>query len=427
MHDQDETFELISKVAEGLAEKREEIVEADLTAGQTYMISSRIVDHHANTLKNFRRSLKYIGGRKGVCNSEDEEVVLIMPFNLSVPVCGPVACQMILGNNIRIKPSPIAFKSYRILESIWTRYFPGRVRFDYSEAQNFMNWAIQEPKVKVIGAYGTDSVAIKYKEAIKEAGKKYFFEGPGKNPAIVLDDADPKDAAQQLFTLRFGNNAGQFCISPGRFYIQEDIFEQFTSTLVEYVKHVKVGDPRDPNTIIGPLGSERAVGMIQEQVKDAVAKGGKIIHGGRISGKEVDPTIVVNVNHDMIGMQSESFGPICWIMPFTTVEEAIRLAKDNKYGLAATIFGKKDAIKVKDAIEGAQSLHEVDDFVFGKFGMVAVNPLQSGEMSEEDTERNEYGAMGGYGCSGWVWKTENGRFILEQGPKSFAIETSVAI
>ncbi|MFC2009741.1 hypothetical protein ACFLT3_02300, partial [Chloroflexota bacterium] len=152
MQNQEEVFELIAKVADALDEKRGEIIEADLEAGQTHLSSTLFIDHHIPMFKNFRRSLNYIGGRKGICNSNDEEVALIMPFNLTTPVCGPVACQMLLGNNIRVKPSSIAFKSYRVLESIWEHYFPGRVRIDYSESQGFMDSALQNPKVKVIGA-----------------------------------------------------------------------------------------------------------------------------------------------------------------------------------------------------------------------------------------------------------------------------------
>lgn len=425
MQDPEEVFELLAKVADGLDEKRNELIEADVGAGLTYQGSSVMIDHLISVLKNFRPALKYMGGRKGICDGRDEEVVLIMPFNLSTPACGPIACQMLLGNNIRVKPSPIAFKAYRVLESIWKRHFPDRVRFDYREAKGFMKWALEEPTVKVIGAYGTDRVAVQYKEAVQQAGKKYFFEGPGKNPAIVLEDADPKDAAYQLFMLRFGINSGQVCISPGRFYIQEDLFEQFTDALIEPTKGLVVGDPRNPNTNIGPLGSELAVSMIDEQLKDAVAKGGKIIYGGGINGTLIDPTIVVNVNHDMKGMHDESFGPICWLMPFRNVKEAITLAKDNRYGLAVTIFGEKDVSKVKDALQGEQHLHDVKDLVFGKFGVVSINPLKGGALAEEEMERMAFGTIGGYGYSGWVWKTENGKFKIQQGPKLYALETSV--
>jgi len=427
MQNQDEVFELLSKVGDGLIEKKGEIIEADLDAGITHMFSSILIDDLADTLKNFRTSLKYIGGKKGICNGRDEEVVLIMPFSLSTPVCGPIACQMILGNNIRVRPSQIAYKAYQILESIWTRYFPDQVRFDYREAKGFMDWALQEPNINVIGAYGVDFMAINYKEAVQQAGKTYFFEGPGKNPAVVLEDADPKNAAETLFLLRFGMGGGQVCISPGRFYIQEDLFEQFSNTLVELTKGVIVGDPRDPKTMIGPLGSETAVAMIDEQLKDAVAKGAKVVVGGGVNGTMVDPTVVVNVNHDMIGMQYESFGPICWLMPFKTVDEAITLSKDNRYGLAATIFGKKDALKVKEALEGEQYLHDVDDLVFGKFGVVEVNPFHDGELTQAANERMRFGTIGGYGYSGWVWKTENGKFKVQQGPKLFALSTSVEV
>src|SRR4030042_1564882 len=148
MQNSEEIFELLSRVADGLVEKKEEIIEADLDAGLTHVFSSILIDDLVDTLKNFRKSLKYIGGRKGICDDRDEEVVLIMPFNLSTPVCGLIACQMVLGNNIRVKPSPIAFKAYRVLESIWARHFPDRGRFDYREAKGFMNWALEEPTVK---------------------------------------------------------------------------------------------------------------------------------------------------------------------------------------------------------------------------------------------------------------------------------------
>ena len=426
MQNVDEIFEKISKVGDGIAEKRKELIEADITAGFTYTTSAGIIDVHVKNMRNFRTALKYIGNRKGICG-KDEWTALVFPFNVTLGACGPIACQMLVGNNLMVKPSPISIKTYQILESIWTRYFPDNVRFDYGDAQQFMTSAIKDPKVKVIGAYGTDAVAMKYKDLVKQYGKTYFFEGPGKNPAIVLNDANPDDAAKQLVGLRFLMNAGQVCLSPGRFYIHEDVFERFSKNMIELLKGaVVVGDPNDSKTNIGFMGSERAVAAITEQLKDAVSKGAKIICGGKIEGKMVPPTVITNVNHQMIGMREESFGPVAWLMSFKTTDEAIKLAKDNKYGLGATIFGVKDAQKVKSALKGEDYLHYVDDFVFGKFGIVETDVARL--FGDPDfAERMEYGPMGGYGYSGWVWKTVDGKFRMMQGPKSFAIETSVKL
>ena len=419
-----EVRELISKVGDGLSERKDDLIKGDLAAGST--INSALGNHaaHVHMMKDVSGSEKYIGDREGIC-AKDESVALVLPFNVTLGCCGVIAAQMLLGNTLRVRSSVIAEKSYKILESIWTKHFPGKVIFDFGPGKKFMTDMIQDPKVKLVGAYGVDTMAMQYKDMIQQYGQTYFFEGPGKNPAIVLDDADPVAVARQLFDLRFMRNSGQMCISPGRFYIHESIFERFTSTLVELIKeHVVVGDPLDPKTTIGPLGSESGVAMIAEQVADAVAKGAKVLHGGKIAGKIVPPTVVVNVNHQMKGMHEESFGPICWLMPYKTTDEVIKLAKDSKYGLAATVWGGKDAEKVKNALKGGDLIHKVDDFIFGEFGMVEINP----NINDPGfAERMEYGPMGGYGLSGWVWRTEGGKFNLYQGPKSFALEASVKV
>ncbi len=420
MENLEENLEKISKVADGILEKKGELIEADLNAGFTLKNSSAVIEGVAYALKNFWKCVDYIGQRKSICSTRDEEVAMVLPYNTTTGVSGPIASQLIVGNNVVIRPSSTSVESYRILESVWKRVYPEKVRVEYTKAKEFMTWAIQEPNVKVIILFGHDSMAMGYKEAVQRAGKKFMFEGPGKNPAIVLEDADPKAAAEDLFNLRFGMNSGQVCISPGRFYVHEDIFEQFLDTLIQATKRLVVGDPRDPQTEIGPIGSEAAVRYIEEQFKDAWAKGAKTAQGGRIEGRLVHPTIWVNVDHNMLGMHNESFGPVIWIMPFRTVEEAISLAKDNKYGLGASIFGKKDAAKVQSALKGEEYLHEVEDFVFGKFGTVVVNTHLG-----EGLFRMLGGLLGGYGYSGWVWETENGKFKLKQGIKALALETSV--
>ena len=409
----------IAEVAKVINDRKDELIEEDLKSGSTLQSSAAITMGIIEGLKNFKESIDYVGKRKSICNTKEEEVAIVMPYSLTTAASGPIASQVILGNNVRIRPSSQCVGSYKILEEIWKRFYPEQVRFDYSRATEFMKNAIENPNVKVICLFGHDSMGMGYKEAVKQAGKKFLMEGPGKNPAIVLEDADVKTATQELLNMRFGLNAGQMCISPGRFYVHESLFDQFIETIIELTKNIVIGDPQDPKTTIGPIGSEAAVKYIEEQFNDARAKGGQVAYGGKIEGSLIYPTIWVNVDHSMLGMQDESFGPIMWFMPFKTTEEVISLSRDNKYGLGANIFGVKDTEKVKNALIGKEYLHEVDDFVFGKYGMVMVYP------GGADVLRGLGGFWGGYGYSGWVWETVDGEFKLKQGVKALALETSI--
>jgi acyl-CoA reductase-like NAD-dependent aldehyde dehydrogenase len=175
---------------------------------------------------------------------------------------------------------------------------------------------------------------------------------------------------------------------------------------------------------MGPVASPRAIGAIKAQLEDAVARGGEIVLGGQIEGNLVYPTVVINANHDMQGMQDEIFGPVVFIRSFETAEEAIRLSRDNRYGLRAAVYGGNDEGRhVGSALVGEPYCHPVGEMTFGRFGTVAVNEPRSESWVGAFVNK----AVGGYGYSGWIWETVNGRFVLKQGPKLLSIETSTEI
>ncbi|MFC1515510.1 aldehyde dehydrogenase family protein, partial [Thermodesulfobacteriota bacterium] len=202
------------------------------------------------------------------------------------------------------------------------------------------------------------------------------------------------------------------------------IHDDFLDIFLDFSRAVRVGDPEDPETEMGPVASPRAIAAIRAQLEDAIERGGKIELGGQIEGNLVYPTVVINANHDMRGMQDEIFGPVVFIHSFETLEEGIRLSRENRYGLRAAIYGGDDEGQhVGRALVGEAYCHRVSEMTFGCFGTVAVNEPRSESWVGAFVSK----AVGGYGYSGWIWETVDDRFVLKQGPKLLSIETSTEI
>jgi len=124
----------------------------------------------------------------------------------------------------------------------------------------------------------------------------------------------------------------------------------------------------------------------------------------------------------MRGMQEESFGPVSYVARFETSDAALALARDNRYGLRAGVWGGEDAAAVARALKGADYMEEVPEPVFGRFGTVSLNEPRRESWRRAFITR----AVGGYGYSGWAWETRDGRFVLRQGPKLLSLETSLS-
>jgi succinate-semialdehyde dehydrogenase/glutarate-semialdehyde dehydrogenase len=184
------------------------------------------------------------------------------------------------------------------------------------------------------------------KKVMVEASKRLIpvvLELGGKDPAIICSDADLEWTTSGivwsglLFT-------GQSCSSIERIYVMEDIADEFTRMIVEKTKKLKVGNGLDPETDIGPMIASFQIKNVLKHLKDAKKKGAKILIGGKRIGNEeslfFEPTILTDVNHDMLVMKKETFGPVLCIMRVKSLEEAVRLANDTEYGLTASIWTK---------------------------------------------------------------------------------------
>jgi acyl-CoA reductase-like NAD-dependent aldehyde dehydrogenase len=177
----------------------------------------------------------------------------------------------------------------------------------------------------------------------------------GKDPLYVANDiADLKQVAAATADGAFYNN-GQSCCSVERIYVHESVYDKYLEQFVKEVSSWKVGEPTEPGVYFGPLTREAQIAILENQVADARAKGARILLGGnriKRKGNFFEPTILVDVTHEMLVMKDESFGPIIGIMKVSSDEDAIRLMKDTEYGLTSAVYSadKKRAQKILQQI-----------------------------------------------------------------------------
>jgi betaine-aldehyde dehydrogenase len=172
--------------------------------------------------------------------------------------------------------------------------------------------------------------------------KKLNLELGGNDPFIVCDDVDVDVAARGAVWAAF-LNMGQVCTSGERFYVFESIFDEFVSKFVRAAKRLRLGDPLGPDIDCGPLIRESHRQKIERTIEEATSQGARILCGGRRPphlkrGYFFEPTVLVDVTHEMSLMRSETFGPIAPLVPVKGIEEAVRLADDSTYGLGASIY-----------------------------------------------------------------------------------------
>ncbi len=234
----------------------------------------------------------------------------------------------------------------------------------------------------------TGSVATGRKVA-EAAAKRFipaFLELGGKDPAIALASADLELTTSAIL---WGSvvSTGQSCLSIERIYVAQTIFDSFVKKLVEKAQRLQLAYPSLEDGEIGPIIAERQANIITEHLRDAVEKGAVVHCGGVVEELEggfwCRPTVLTHVNHSMKVMTEETFGPIMPVMPFSTVEEAIKLANDTIYGLSAAVFAgsQAEALKVGHHIDaGAININDA--------GLTAI-------MHEGEKNAFKFSGMGG--------------------------------
>ncbi len=212
---------------------------------------------------------------------------------------------------------------------------------------------IADPRIRKLTFTGSTEVGrILYKQSA-ETIKKISLELGGHAPYIIFEDADLDEAIPEVIACKY-RNAGQTCVCTNRIYVHTSIMESFTQKYTEAVKALKVGDPLNDDTDIGPLVDQQGFEKVEEHIKDALAKGAKIITGGKaLSGLYFEPTVITNISDDMKLMSEETFGPVAPLISFETDAEAIQMANNTPFGLAAYLYTNdlSRAFKVSEALE----------------------------------------------------------------------------
>ena len=200
---------------------------------------------------------------------------------------------------------------------------------------------IETDLIQGVSLTGSSQVGKKIGETAGANIKKVVLELGGSDPFIILEDGNVEFACKEGTSARF-LNSGQSCNSAKRFIVVEKVAEQFTDKLLESIKRIKTGDPMENDTSMGPLATKSMLDGCEKQVEDAIAKGAKILYGGKKMGKGYYfmPTLISNVKPNMLVFQEETFAPIAVVITVKDEDEAIKVANNSKYGLGASIWTK---------------------------------------------------------------------------------------
>ena len=212
----------------------------------------------------------------------------------------------------------------------------GVVQLVYGVPAEISEYLIPHPLIRKVSFTGSTQVGKRLAELSGAHMKRVTMELGGHSPAIVFNDADIDQAVRLLAAAKF-RNAGQVCISPTRFLIQQEVYEPFLQRFVAAAEQVKLGDGLDPGTQMGPLANDRRIAAMESFIAEAVQKGAKVVTGGKRRGNKgyfFEPTVLTDVPTDTRVMREEPFGPLALIRPFGTFDEAIKEANRLAYGLA---------------------------------------------------------------------------------------------
>jgi succinate-semialdehyde dehydrogenase/glutarate-semialdehyde dehydrogenase len=228
---------------------------------------------------------------------------------------------------------------------------------------------LDDPHVMAATLTGSELAGSKVASAAGKQIKKTVLELGGSDPFIVMPSADLNEAVTTAVKARAINN-GQSCIAAKRFIIAAEIADEFERRFIKGMESLKVGDPMDETTDIGPLATKDILATLDDQVKQTVAKGARLLTGGRRlerPGYFYTPTVVADIPKDSPAYREEMFGPVASLFRVDSLDEAIRLANDTDFGLAASAW-------TNDEGEQSRLIEEIEAGLVFINGMVASDP-----------------------------------------------------
>ena len=267
-------------------------------------------------------------------------VACIVPWNYPLLLAAwKVAPALAAGNAVILKPSEETPLATRRMVELIAGLPEGLLQTVYG-AGDVGEMLVRHPGVDMVAFTGSQETGRKVGKVAAERMIRANLELGGKDPFIICDDVDIEIAAQGAVWAAC-LNAGQVCTSAERFYVMQTIADDFIEASKSYVEGLKVGDPMDERTDIGPLINEGGRQKVERHVGDALQKGAKLITGGERWGERgffFKPTILTGVESSMVVMRDETFGPVVPVVEVGSLDEAIEQANSVPYGLGANVY-----------------------------------------------------------------------------------------
>ncbi len=317
-------------------------------------------------------------------------VALITPWNFPIAIpAWKIAPALVAGNTVVIKPASLApLSSLRLIEALHEAGIPPGVINYVTGSGGLVGDALTgNPEIKAVSFTGSTSVGTALYQKVSERRIRVQLEMGGKNPTVVLSDANLDYAADILINGAFFST-GQKCTACSRAIIERTIYEPLVEKLVEKTRKLKVGNGLDPSVQIGPAVDEDQLKTDLEYVEIAKKEGAKLLLGGkRLTGGDydkgyfVEPTIFSEVTSEMRVAQEEVFGPVLALMVAEDFEDALRIANDVRFGLSASIVSK-DLTRVHEFINRIEA------------GLITVNLPTAGveyQLPFGGTKESSYG------------------------------------
>jgi acyl-CoA reductase-like NAD-dependent aldehyde dehydrogenase len=357
--------EILTEASRLIRERLEEIAQVIAKEGGKPLKDARLeVSRAVNTFAIAARECMSLDGeqlpmdvsagnekRLGIIIREPIGVVgAITPFNFPLNlVAHKVAPALAAGNTVVLKPSsqtPVAsFKLQEILKQAGLPYGA----FIVVPCRGAKGYAlVRDPRLACLTFTGSPDVGWRLRGEV-HPGTRVILELGGNAGIVVHDDADLEAAAQAACRGGYAH-AGQVCISVQRVYVQEKVYDKFLKLFVEKVRALKVGNPVDENTDVGPLIDRGSVTQTVDWIDKAVKEGAKVVAGGnRLDNNCVEPTILVDTRPGMLVVSKEVFGPVVSVMKYGTIDDAIKAMNDGRYGLQAGVFTQDINVAFKAA------------------------------------------------------------------------------
>lgn len=290
-------------------------------------------------------------------------VAAITPWNFPAAMLtrkmGPA---LAAGCTVVVKPSSdTPLTAIKLVELAEEAGFPkGVINIVTGSSSEIGGVFLTDSRVRKVTFTGSTEVGKVLMRQGADTVKKLSLELGGHAPMIVLNDANIETAVQGVMASKF-RNGGQTCVCVNRVYVQSEIYDEFVEAFAARVKELKVGNGMESGVDIGPLINQASIEKVAEHVEDAVKNGATVVVGGQQpeeNGNYYLPTVIKDATEDMLIMQEETFGPVAPIQKFEDIEEAINLANDTPYGLAAYVF-------TENVSQGTKVIEKLDYGIIG--------------------------------------------------------------